>query len=184
MATVLYLETFVDSTQNLPPDLQRQLTMIKSLDEKCEVLQARVQAAVAELMATPPQHSAGSPSEEYVELSRRIDADQRMLLQFSEEKVQVAQQVGLHAGAWRMVHAWSMVMQDAAAYACTASMLHPSTHAMMPHLTKSLMGPPLVCGTCPSWVHETATEFTALPNPNLQLTEFTASTQLRFQLRT
>eukprot|EP00955_Chlamydomonas_euryale_P115993 366391-Chlamydomonas_euryale.AAC.2 len=95
MSTILYLETFVDSTQGLPPDLQRQLTNIKALDEKCESLSAQVQEAVVQLQAMPPQHSTGSsPSEEYVNLSCRVEADQRLLLQFAEEKVMIAQQVG------------------------------------------------------------------------------------------
>mmetsp|Transcript_10848 Transcript_10848/g.32236 ORF Transcript_10848/g.32236 Transcript_10848/m.32236 type:complete len:338 (-) Transcript_10848:303-1316(-) len=94
MSTILYLETFVDSTQGLPPDLQRQLTNIKALDEKCESLSAQVQEAVVQLQAMPPQHSTGSsPSEEYVNLSCRVEADQRLLLQFAEEKVMIAQQV-------------------------------------------------------------------------------------------
>ncbi|KAG1671459.1 hypothetical protein FOA52_003117 [Chlamydomonas sp. UWO 241] len=94
MSTLLYLETFVDSTQNLPPDLQRQLNTIKSLDERCGDLAEQVQGAVGKLLGMEPQHARpDGPSDEYVELSRRVEADQRLLLQFSEEKVQVAQQV-------------------------------------------------------------------------------------------
>lgn len=90
--SILYLESFVDSTAFLPPDLQRQLNTIKALDEKCLDLSETVHQNVAQLMSMPPQHQHGA-TEEYIELSRRVEQDQRMLLQFAEEKVQVAQQV-------------------------------------------------------------------------------------------
>jgi hypothetical protein len=94
MSSILYLEEFVDSTQNLPPDLQRQLNTIKSLDERCGDLAEQVQSAVGKLLGMEPQHTLpDGPSDEYMDLSRRVEADQRLLLQFAEEKVQVAQQV-------------------------------------------------------------------------------------------
>lgn len=90
--SILYLENFVEGTTYFPPELQRHLNTIKSLDDKCLELSDIVQQNVAQLMAMPPQHQHGA-TDEYMQLSQKVETDQRLLLQFAEEKVQVAQQV-------------------------------------------------------------------------------------------
>jgi inhibitor of growth protein 4 len=91
MNSILYLESFVDSTQSMPPDLQRHLNTIKALDEKCLEISDVIHHNVNTLLSMPPQHVHGAT--EYIEVSRRVESDQRLVLQFAEEKVQVAQQV-------------------------------------------------------------------------------------------
>ncbi|GAX73109.1 hypothetical protein CEUSTIGMA_g562.t1 [Chlamydomonas eustigma] len=90
MTTIL--ETFVDSTTFLPPDLQRHLNTIKALDEKCALLSDVLQRNVNQLLLMPSAHTTGV-TEEYLDLSKRVESDQRQLLQFADEKVLVAQQV-------------------------------------------------------------------------------------------
>ena len=84
MATIL--ESFVENTTSLPPDLQRHLTTIKAIDDKCLDLAETVQQNVNQLLLMPCQHQHG-PTEEYIELTKRVEQEQRMLLQFAEEKV-------------------------------------------------------------------------------------------------
>ena len=150
--SVLYLETFVDGTAFLPPDLQRQLNTLKALDEKSLEMSETVHQNVAQLMNMPPQHQHG-PTEEFLELSRKVEQDQRLLLQFAEEKVQVAQQVRhacMHARVRAMrachaspcmgasAHAWECGAHAWGAVACThgASMQGlPGSCAALPHST-------------------------------------------------
>ena len=84
MATIL--ETYVEDTSQLPPDLQRHLTTIKALDEKCLEISSIVQENVNLLLLMPCQSTQG-PTEEYLDLNKKVEQDQRMLLQLAEEKV-------------------------------------------------------------------------------------------------
>jgi uncharacterized protein YsxB (DUF464 family) len=84
MATIL--ESFVESTTFLPPDLQRHLNTIKTLDEKCASLSDVLQRNVNQLLLMPSAHTTGV-TDEYLELSKRVENDQRQLLQFADEKV-------------------------------------------------------------------------------------------------
>lgn len=90
MATTIFLESYIESTSTLPAELQRVLNTIKALDEKCLGLQQELQANVNALLQMPPQYL--QPTPEYEEVSERVAADQKLLVQFAEEKVQLAQQ--------------------------------------------------------------------------------------------
>mmetsp|Transcript_13668 Transcript_13668/g.29330 ORF Transcript_13668/g.29330 Transcript_13668/m.29330 type:complete len:420 (-) Transcript_13668:692-1951(-) len=99
---IMYLEAYVESTASMPPELQRILNTIKALDEKCSDLSETLQHNVAVLISFPPMHAQrDGPTDEYLDLLKRVEQDQRMLLQFAEEKVQLAQQafdlVEMHA---------------------------------------------------------------------------------------
>lgn len=89
-STTIYLESYIESTSSLPTELQRVLTTIKALDEKCQGLQQELRESVAQLLQMPPAHQYPSP--QYDELNERVAADHKLLLQFAEEKVQLAQQ--------------------------------------------------------------------------------------------
>ncbi|GIL85117.1 hypothetical protein Vretifemale_13747 [Volvox reticuliferus] len=91
-ANVMYLESFVESTGSLPTELQRILNTIKALDEKCNDLSSELQANVGVLLALPPAHQQPTANPEYDELISRVGAAQKLLVQFAEEKVQLAQQ--------------------------------------------------------------------------------------------
>lgn len=86
LSTTTYLETFVESTVSLPPELQRILNTIKALDDKCLELSDIANNGTQQLLSLPPQQPG--PADE----NRRVEQAQRMLLQFCEEKVQLAQQ--------------------------------------------------------------------------------------------
>lgn len=90
MATTIFLESYIESTSTLPAELQRLLITIKALDEKCLGLQQELQANVNALLQMPPQYL--QPTPEYDEVSERVASDQKLLVQFAEEKVQLAQQ--------------------------------------------------------------------------------------------
>eukprot|EP00887_Chlorella_sp_A99_P003614 scaffold7.g3614.t1 len=160
---VVYLETFVESTTSLPPELQRILNTIKDLDERSEDaaarpgrapclppaparsvlpldlearnmqngeyvavrrfvrileggadakatvdqvgawawgdwvrdLAAQIQDNVELVLAQPAaggggRRAGGGAADEVADLRARVDADQRLLVQFAEEKVQLA----------------------------------------------------------------------------------------------
>ncbi|KAG2494428.1 hypothetical protein HYH03_007480 [Edaphochlamys debaryana] len=91
-ANVMYLESFVESTNSLPLELQRVLNNIKALDEKCNDLSAELQTNVQLLLAMPPLYRQPAPTPEYEDLVNRVASSQKLLLQFAEEKVQLAQQ--------------------------------------------------------------------------------------------
>ncbi|GLC34228.1 hypothetical protein PLESTM_000172000 [Pleodorina starrii] len=91
-ANVMYLESFIESTGSLPTELQRILNTIKALDEKCNDLSNELQGNVGLLLAMPPAHQQPTLSPEYEELVTRVAASQKMLVQFADEKVQLAQQ--------------------------------------------------------------------------------------------
>ncbi|PNH11332.1 hypothetical protein TSOC_001839 [Tetrabaena socialis] len=92
-ANVMYLETFVESSTLLPTELQRILSTIKALDDKCNDLSAEAHAGVSMLLAMPPAHQQPpGASPEYEELAARVGAAQKLLVQFADEKVQLAQQ--------------------------------------------------------------------------------------------
>uniref|UniRef100_A0A1D1ZRI2 Inhibitor of growth protein N-terminal histone-binding domain-containing protein n=1 Tax=Auxenochlorella protothecoides TaxID=3075 RepID=A0A1D1ZRI2_AUXPR len=83
---VIYLEKFIESTVHVPPELQRLLNTIKDLDERSEDLGAQIQDNVEVGLQ-------GKLSKEQArELLERIEADQKLLVQFAEEKVQLAMQ--------------------------------------------------------------------------------------------
>eukprot|EP00887_Chlorella_sp_A99_P004772 scaffold4.g4772.t1 len=87
---VVYLEKFVESTTSLPPDLQRILNTIKDLDERSEDLAAQIQDNVELVLGKTAARAGTAVAEEVAELRARIDVDQRLLVQFAEEKVQLA----------------------------------------------------------------------------------------------
>ncbi|GFR44204.1 hypothetical protein Agub_g5387 [Astrephomene gubernaculifera] len=91
-ANVMYLESFIESTGVLPTELQRILNTIKALDERCNDLSADIQANVQLLLVMPPAYQQQTQNPEYEELSSRVAASQKLLVQFAEEKVQLAQQ--------------------------------------------------------------------------------------------
>ena len=69
---------------------KRHLTTIKAVDEKCLELSGSIQQDVNALLLMPCQSALPhGPTEEYIELSKKVAQDQRMLLQFADEKVLV-----------------------------------------------------------------------------------------------
>lgn len=94
-ANIIYLEHYVESTSSLPPELQRMLNLIKSLDERCQELSETLSRNVERCNQLPPQGVRKNPGDypaEYTTLMKAINDDQAMLKQLAEEKVQVAHQ--------------------------------------------------------------------------------------------
>ena len=88
MNAIVYLENFIESTNLLPPELQRVLNLMKALDERCIYLSDALQQGTAQLLSLPPAHLQPESSLiAYKELSKRVEAEHKMLLQFAEEKV-------------------------------------------------------------------------------------------------
>lgn len=85
-----HLQT-VESLYFLPSDLSRILNNIKALDERCFELSDALHERTAQLLSMPPAYQV-APGPEYYDLMQKVAADQRMLTQFSEEKVKMAQQ--------------------------------------------------------------------------------------------
>lgn len=102
--TVIFLESFVESTFSVAPEMQRILTTVKVLDERSVELSESLQHDIDALVALPPHHTnAHDPARvaEYNDLAARVQQQQAMLLQFASEKVNLAQQahdlVEMHA---------------------------------------------------------------------------------------
>lgn len=96
---IIYLEKYIDSTTSLPAELNRILNSIKDLDERSDDLAAQIQENVEAALKLPPAHSAstrskaaGNEHDELAALRAQIESDQRLLIQFAEEKVQLAVQ--------------------------------------------------------------------------------------------
>lgn len=89
---VMFLEAYIESTNTLPTELQRLLNTIRALDEKCLALSGDLQGNVGALLTMPPAWAQPQPQPEYTQLSERVAQDQKMLLQFGDEKTQLAQQ--------------------------------------------------------------------------------------------
>lgn len=93
MNQVIYLEQYIEGVFFLPTELQRVLNNIKALDERCTELTDLLQVQTQRLCAMPPAcQQKGGPSDEYKDLMRQVEQNQRMLTQFADEKVQIAQQ--------------------------------------------------------------------------------------------
>jgi hypothetical protein len=90
--SVQYLESYVESSGTLPTELTRILQTIKSLDERVQELSAEVQGKVNQLLSLAPAHSQPQPYTEYDQLIASVAASQKLLVQFAEEKVQLAHQ--------------------------------------------------------------------------------------------
>ncbi|KAI8100714.1 hypothetical protein M9434_005105 [Picochlorum sp. BPE23] len=86
---VVYLEKFVESTVAMPSELTRILNMIRDLDHKCQDLSQKVEDQVNRIAQIP---SGKSRSEEVKQEAEKLKADQSLLIQWSEEKVQLAVQ--------------------------------------------------------------------------------------------
>lgn len=83
-----YLEQVIENLGNIPPDLTRYLSMIKTLDHKCELLSREVQQSTESLLAMPPV--SANPSAAFQQLQAKLDFDRKMLMQFAEEKIHVS----------------------------------------------------------------------------------------------
>ncbi|KAF5838960.1 hypothetical protein DUNSADRAFT_1905 [Dunaliella salina] len=118
LTQTIYLESYVESTVFLPTELQRILSIIKSLDVRCMELKAALAFHTTRLMALPPQHataaaaaaSGGTPNtgtSEYATLMHRVEVDHRLLAQFAEEKVSGH---GLLGRGWddAVLHKWAI----------------------------------------------------------------------------
>ncbi|MEW5305346.1 MAG: hypothetical protein WDW38_005613 [Sanguina aurantia] len=88
-ASTIYLESYIESTGSLPPELQRILTTIQALDAKCLDLSESVHHSLA-ILLKPQTHGNPLEEAEYQEASNTIGMEQQLLLQFAEEKVQLA----------------------------------------------------------------------------------------------
>ncbi|KAK9806927.1 hypothetical protein WJX72_007742 [[Myrmecia] bisecta] len=91
--TIIYLENYVESTGPLPAELQRILNTIKDLDERSQVLADMIRANVDLCLSKPSQATRKIGSEnanEVADLRKQIENDQRMLIQWAEEKMQLA----------------------------------------------------------------------------------------------
>ncbi|KAL4433034.1 hypothetical protein ABPG77_006461 [Micractinium sp. CCAP 211/92] len=107
---IIYLEKYIDSTTSLPAELNRILNSIKDLDERSDDLAAQIQENVEAVLRMPPASGGAAAtrggkageSKELRELRAQIDKDQQLLIQFAEEKVQLAVQgydlLELHVG--------------------------------------------------------------------------------------
>mmetsp|Transcript_40212 Transcript_40212/g.72224 ORF Transcript_40212/g.72224 Transcript_40212/m.72224 type:complete len:328 (-) Transcript_40212:84-1067(-) len=87
------LEQYIESTTHMPPELQRLLGTIRDLDDRTDSISADVSKDVARCLTLVPQSSWKGQGEQYrevAELRRRIEDQQRMLVQIGEEKVQLA----------------------------------------------------------------------------------------------
>lgn len=73
----------------MPAELNRILKTIKELDLKCEDMGAQIQDNFEELMKIP---ASKMESDEVSSLRKRLQEDQKLLIQWSEEKVQLATQ--------------------------------------------------------------------------------------------
>lgn len=91
-ASTIYLESYIESTGSLPPELQRILTTIQALDAKCLDLSESVHHSLA-ILLKPQTHGNPLEEAEYQEASNTIGMEQQLLLQFAEEKVQLAHRV-------------------------------------------------------------------------------------------
>ncbi|KAL4428176.1 hypothetical protein ABPG75_002265 [Micractinium tetrahymenae] len=97
---IIYLEKYIDSTTSLPAELNRILNSIKDLDERSDDLAAQIQENVEAVLRMPPASGGaaatrggkGGESKELRDLRAQIDKDQQLLIQFAEEKVQLAVQ--------------------------------------------------------------------------------------------
>lgn len=73
----------------MPNELSRILRTIRELDYKCELTRYQIQDNFDALMKFPPSKAG---SEEVKSMRAALEADQRMLIQWCEEKVQLATQ--------------------------------------------------------------------------------------------
>ncbi|PSC75473.1 PHD finger ING2 [Micractinium conductrix] len=97
---IIYLEKYIDSTTSLPAELNRILNSIKDLDERSDDLAAQIQENVEAVLRMAPAgggggsrgKAGGDAPRELKELRDQIDRDQQLLIQFAEEKVQLAVQ--------------------------------------------------------------------------------------------
>lgn len=73
--------------------------MLQALDERSAEVSESLASATNQLLAMPPAHkqqqAAGAVSPEYEALLKRVEHDQKMLTQFGDEKLHIAQQVRL-----------------------------------------------------------------------------------------
>ncbi|KDD71874.1 hypothetical protein H632_c4250p0, partial [Helicosporidium sp. ATCC 50920] len=79
-------------TANLPPELQRILNTIRDLDERSEDLGVQIQEYMELCLQLKPSIPGRKTADDATleDLKARIEADQRLLIQFAEEKVQLA----------------------------------------------------------------------------------------------
>lgn len=91
-SSTIYLESYIESTGSLPPELQRILTTIAALDERCLQLSESVHNSLA-ILLKPDSHGTLHEQAEYQEAQNSIGVEQQLLLQFAEEKVQLAHRV-------------------------------------------------------------------------------------------
>ncbi|KAL3143025.1 hypothetical protein ABBQ38_003304 [Trebouxia sp. C0009 RCD-2024] len=92
--SVVYLENYVESTVGLPPELQRLLKTIQDLDERAQVLTVQIQDNVDECLNMPCQAArkpVSGTQNEVADLRKKIEDEQRMLMQWSEERLALAQ---------------------------------------------------------------------------------------------
>lgn len=87
-SNTIYLESYIESTASLPPELQRILATIKSLDEACIEVQEEIQKSLEEVLAGKPAHDQAAVSQ----LQSKLDADHQRLLQMMDERLQLAYQ--------------------------------------------------------------------------------------------
>lgn len=91
-SSTIYLESYIESTGSLPPELQRILTTISALDDRCLQLSENIHNSLA-ILLKPDSHGTLHEQAEYQEASNSIGVEQQLLLQFAEEKVQLAHRV-------------------------------------------------------------------------------------------
>lgn len=94
MTSVVYLENYIESTVGLPSELQRLLKTIQDLDERSQVLTVQIQDNVEECLNLPSQaaRKPGSGNQnEVADLRKKIEEEQRMLMQWAEERLALAQ---------------------------------------------------------------------------------------------
>lgn len=89
----VYLENYVENAASLPPELTRNLATVKDLDERSQDLAERIRVNIDACLTKSPHCDLGPGSaeaQEVAELRQQIEDDQRMLVQWAEEKMSLA----------------------------------------------------------------------------------------------
>lgn len=88
MATAVYLEHYLDSTESLPRELQRNFQLMRELDQRTEDKKAEIDILAAEYISTVKTLS----SAQRVEHLQKIQSAYSKCKEYSDDKVQLAMQ--------------------------------------------------------------------------------------------
>ncbi|CAI8048012.1 Inhibitor of growth protein 5 [Geodia barretti] len=89
MASALYLENFLENIENLPTELQRNFTLMRSLDQRAQDLLKEIDVNSADYKAKVKDLS----KEERKERLTKIQETFQKAREYSDDKVQIAMQM-------------------------------------------------------------------------------------------